>query len=61
MKNSLQLNMPVVTNNYPDLLEEAINIMNTHQQSKRYFNKPEMNVGQKGSNGKEGNHMLPLQ
>ena len=33
MKSNMQLNMAMGTNNYPDLLEDAINIMNTHQQS----------------------------
>ena len=39
MKSTMQLNMAMGTNNYPSSLEEAMNIMNTHQQSKKYSNK----------------------
>ena len=53
-------------NNYPNSLEEAMNIMNNHQQSERYSNKSsmntsqprEMNFGQKGSSGKNGHQNL---
>ena len=31
MKSNMHLNIAMGTNNYPNLLEEAINIMNTHQ------------------------------
>ena len=39
MKSTMQLNIAMGTNNYPNSLEEAMNIMNTHQQLKRYSNK----------------------
>ena len=57
MRN-MQLNIAMGTSDYPDSLEDAMNIRNTHQQSKRYSNKhtydvnqkTEMNVGQKIKN-----------
>ena len=36
MKNNMQLNMAMGTNNYPNFLKEKMNIMNTHQQIKKF-------------------------
>ena len=56
MKSNMQLNMVMGTNNYPDLLEEVMYIMNAHQQTKWHSNicikdgnqYTEMNFGKKG-------------
>ena len=59
MKSAMQLNMAIGTNNYLDLLEEMMNIMNTHQQAKKYNhgkqsskeNSTAMNFAQKDAGG----------
>ena len=58
IKNHIQLNLAMGTNNYPDSLEEATKIINNHQKMNRYSNKhtkdgnqnTEMNFRQKGPN-----------
>ena len=72
MKNTMQLNMAMGTNNYPDSIKETMNIMNTHQQVKTLYvrgvnkeNSTELIFAQKGGEKDSGdlykNYLLSLQ
>ena len=72
MKNTMQLNMALGTNNYPDSIKETMNIMNTHQQVKTLYvrgvnkeNSTELIFAQKGGEKDSGdlykNYLLSLQ